>query len=152
MKKIFSYLIVLVISLFTFTSVYEAKATKAKAATPTIEKIGDVSLQGKKLIYIGRDGCAYCKAFVPGLKYLSEKYEFTYEYVNTDTITEDVFYKWLDKIKIDEKEFGTPTIAIFENSNLKDVHQGFMDEESLFAYLKEYGIIIILCKKEREGH
>ena len=69
MKKIFSYLIVLVICLFTFTNVIEAKAkAKAKTTTPSIEKIGDVSLQGKKLIYIGRDGCSYCKAFVPGLK------------------------------------------------------------------------------------
>ena len=61
MKKIVSYLAIVVISLFAFVGI-----TKA-------EKIGDVELKGTQVIYIGRDGCGYCQAFVPGLEYLSEK-------------------------------------------------------------------------------
>ena len=129
MKKIVSYLAIVVISLFAFVGI-----TKA-------EKIGDVELKGTQVIYIGRDGCGYCQAFVPGLEYLSEKYNFKYEYVNTDKLTEENFYKWLEKVNVEEEKFGTPTFAVLKDGKLVESHVGYVEEKELFAFLQKNGVI-----------
>ena len=113
MKKIVSYLTVLVVSLFTFVGFVNA----------------DIEVpDGKKVIYIGREGCGFCQAFVPGLKYLSEKYNFEYKYVNTDELKEEELSAWLKKLNVKEEDFGTPTFAAFIDKELKESHVGFLPE------------------------
>ena len=126
MKKIVSYLTVLVVSLFTFVGFVNA----------------DIDVpDGKKVIYIGREGCAYCQAFVPGLENLSKKYNFEYKYVDTDKTSEEELSEWLKKLNVKEEEFGTPTFAVLINKELKQSHVGYLPEEDLFDFLQENGII-----------
>ena len=139
MKKVVSYLAVLFVSLFTFIGI-----TNAESKYPNVTKIDNVDIStGQKIIYLGRDGCGYCQLFVPGLKYLSEKYGFTYEYVNTDKLSEKDLEIWIDKLQlnIDVKEFGTPTFGVFQDGVLKDSNIGFLPEESLFYFLQNAGVI-----------
>ena len=131
MKRIISYFAVLVVGLFAFVNITKAEEnlTVTTGANNT------------QVVYIGRDGCGYCKAFVPGLKYLSEKYNFTYEYVNTDYLTEKDLDNWLKKLNVDPEEFGTPTFGVLSNDKLVSSHVGFIPEKELFNYLQENGVI-----------
>ena len=132
MKRIISYFAVLVVGLFAFVNITKAEENL------TVTSTGSNSTQ---VVYIGRDGCGYCKAFVPGLKYLSEKYNFKYEYVNTDYLTETELDNWLKKLDVDPNEFGTPTFGVLSNGKLVSSHVGFIPEKELFDYLKENGVI-----------
>lgn len=137
MKKLVSYLVVLVISLFTFVGVSNALETSDLVT----QSSGAVVPDGKALIYIGRDGCQWCQRFVPGLKNLSKWYNFEYKYVNTDTITEEEYNEWLKIFGIDPADFGTPTFGVFENKKLVAKNGGWMPEDELFNFLQENGII-----------
>ena len=146
MKKVVSYLAVLIVSLFAFANIINAEEVTTTSARVEkykhITKIGNVDIsKGQKIIYIGRDGCGYCQLFVPGLKNLSEKYNFSYEYVNTDIISDEELDIWLEKVNVDPTKFGTPTFGVFENGVLKESHVGFVPEEELFVFLQDNGVI-----------
>ena len=173
MKKVVSYLAVLVVSLFTFVSITNAydpgvdtsETSKNEEVTTIgeittnqrvekyrhITKIGNIDIsKGKKVIYVGRAGCGYCQLFVPGLKNLSEKYGFTYDYVDTDVVSDSDLDIWLEKLNVDPTEFGTPTFGVFENGVLKESNVGFVPEEDLFNFLQKNGIIDSSAKYEKK--
>ena len=165
MKKVVSYLAVLVVSLFTFVSITNAQDTTEDVSVTSagdvstqrvekykhITKIGDIDIsKGKKVIYVGRSGCGYCQLFVPGLKNLSEKYGFTYDYVDTDLTSDSDLDIWLEKLNVDPSEFGTPTFGVFENGVLKESNVGYVPEEDLFDFLQRNGIISSSEKYERK--
>ena len=78
MKRFISYFAVLVIGLFAFVTISNA------------EEVLTTGNSDVRVIYIGREGCGYCQAFIPGLKYLSGKYNFAYEY-SFDSINSFIF-------------------------------------------------------------
>lgn len=136
-NKILKLVLNYVIIIFALIGVYST--TKFIVTKVTTKTIDYDDLDG--VVYIGREGCGFCQLFVPGLNYLSQKYNFKYEYIDTDKITDEDLEKLLDKMGIDIKEFGTPTFGLFDNGKIVSYHIGFVPEEQLFDYLQENGVI-----------
>ncbi len=97
--------------------------------------------EGTKVLYIGRPTCSVCTRFTPLMNYLSEKYNFTYYYMNTDEVSSDELKAVLDKVGRDINDFGTPYVVFLENGEKKEDIPGYIAEESLFGKLQEHGII-----------
>ena len=143
MKKVVSYLTILVVCLFTFVSFVNAEEEKTVVAAPTTEKNSSeiVIPDGKIVVYVGRETCGFCKAFEPSLKYLSKKYNFEYKYVDIEKITDDEYNAWMKVFDIDPNKLGTPTFGAFINKELKNKNEGYLPEKELFDFLKANGII-----------
>ncbi|MDD2378138.1 MAG: thioredoxin family protein [Bacilli bacterium] len=129
-------LLIIIINVLNATNDYN---TDKITTNETINKL--FTKKGSSLIYIGRDTCSWSQRFEPNLNYLKETYKFDYEYIDTDLYDWNTLKGILDKLEIDENEFGTPTIVIVENGKVVDSIVGYLDEKPLFDYLKENKII-----------
>lgn len=133
MKKIlFGLGIVLIFIIMIVISVY----TDSKKAEAYID-IVDEALQSKDstLIYLGREGCGYCEKLEPYLESYKEKYNFEYEYIDTEKANlhlSDI----LKKLDIGEEEFGTPYLVVVEDGKIVDEQVGYVEEENLFSFLQ----------------
>lgn len=94
-----------------------------------------------KVIYIGRPSCGYCTKFSPILEDVSEKYDFEYYYINSDEITEIELVTILTKLGVSTTSFGTPYLAVVQNSKVKSEQPGYVEKETLVEFLEEYDII-----------
>ena len=92
----------------------------------------------KSLILIGRDDCAYNQMFQPLLDYMKEQYQFDYLYVNTNKISAKGLTQVLEKLDIDQNDFGTPHLSLVENGKVIDEIAGYVDEQTLLSFLIKY--------------
>lgn len=107
----------------------------------SIEYNDAFSGDGTKVLYIGRTTCSVCTKFTPFMKYLSEKYNFTYYYMDTDEVTSEELKTVLGKVGQDINNFGTPYVVFLKNGEKLEEIPGYIAEESLFQKLQEHGII-----------
>lgn len=97
--------------------------------------------EGKKLLYIGSSSCSVCTRFTPYIKYLSEKYDFTYYYIDAAKIDTEQLKAVLEKVGQDIDDFGTPYVVFLENGEKYDEIPGYVTESALFDQLKKNEII-----------
>lgn len=95
----------------------------------------------KKVLLIGSTSCSVCQAFTPYIKYLSEAYDFTYYYIDADTMSDEQLINILDKVDQDINDFGTPYIAFLQNGEKYDEIAGYVEESKLFEQLQKNEII-----------
>lgn len=94
-----------------------------------------------KVLYIGSSSCSVCTRFTPFMKYLSEKYNFMYYYIDAATISSTELQTVLDKVGEDINDFGTPYVVFLKDGkNVEDI-PGYMSEKDLFEKLQNHGII-----------
>ena len=94
-----------------------------------------------KLVMIGRDNCSWCQLFKPTLDFMSEKYDFSYVYVNTNELTNSTFNKMLKDINVDSSSFGTPLTVVVRDGSVVDSLNGYTDEVDLLDFLKKYNFV-----------
>ena len=117
-------------------------ANFSASSSEYVEKVDKVfTSETKEVIYIGRPTCPYCNLTMPILENLSEKYEFTYNYINIDETTSSDLNKILAYFEINSKDFGTPYIAIVENGEVIASKNGYAEEEVMFNFFKENSVI-----------
>ena len=95
----------------------------------------------QKIILIGRDNCPWCQYFQPYMEYYQEKYDFSYQYINTNKLTSGHLSKILEKAGINEDDFGTPLTLFVQNGKVLNQIGGFVDETKLLEILQEQGFI-----------
>lgn len=91
----------------------------------------------QQMILLAREGCIYCQMFTPLLDYMAEKYDFEYLYVDTDKLTDKALSTVLEKLDIEEDDFGTPHLSLVQSGNVISDIPGYADEQELLAFLKE---------------
>ncbi len=138
-KKIVVFFIglLLVIGLIVGVSISESKKANQKLES----YLNLVDKKTTQVIFLGRPTCSYCVQFTPVIEALSKDYSFKYEYINTDDISSSGLSKLLDKLGIDESEFGTPYLVIAKDGKILAEQSGYLDREPLFNFLKENSVI-----------
>lgn len=91
----------------------------------------------QKMILIGRDDCPYCQYYQPYMDYYQQKYEFSYQYINTNKLTSDDLSKILETVGINEDDFGTPLTLFVENGEVLNQIDGYVDEKELLTILQK---------------
>lgn len=94
-----------------------------------------------KLVLIGRDGCSWCQLYKPTLDFMKDYYEFDYIYIDTNELTNSVFNDLLSDINVDQDDFGTPLTFVVKEGQVIDSISGYVDENELFDFLKEYDFV-----------
>lgn len=92
------------------------------------------------LVLIGRPTCHYCQIAEPILKNISYKYNVTINYLNTDNLSED---DQADLVRSNDyfKDFGTPTILVVSNGEIKNKIEGLYTSDGYIKFLKNNNFI-----------
>ena len=94
----------------------------------------------REVVYFGRKTCSHCVNFVPKLNQASEEYGYQTLYVDMDKVTEDEYYKIFELLGDFASEgFGTPTVAILDDGEIKDVNIGETSYEGFASFLEKNG-------------
>ena len=101
----------------------------------------DLNSTEEKIVFIGREGCSWCQLFQPIFDYYANKYEFTYQYIDTEKVANKHFNQILDKLLIDAGDFGTPLVVFVKEGKVIDKISGYVDERELLNKLKDKGYI-----------
>lgn len=137
---IFAVIIIGVIGL----NIYNQKAEIKK-----YEKYEEIINSEKaELIFIGRPTCTYCAQLMPIIEELSSTYNFNFEYVNTDELSETLTSKILDKLETDS---STPQMFIVKDGKIVSEQQGFVERDVAFQFLQNGGIIDKDAELEEEN-
>lgn len=120
-------------------------------------KASDLSKESKNktiVVYIGRSSCGYCVQFVPILKSVQEKYNFTTKYIdiakiidyNSSSISDQDAYNLLTNMKTNSEQKGimeqfgsTPMTLVIKNNTIVDSIVGATDESTLTKLIKDNG-------------
>jgi len=113
-----------------------------------IEEITNTS--DRVLLYLGRPSCSYCDALNHVFYEIQDEKDFSYVYINTSNIDEEELSKILEFGKIDENEFGTPTLIVTENGKAIDSQIGYMEKEEAIKFLEKNKIFDSKFKYENE--
>lgn len=120
-------------------------------------KASDLSKESKNktiVVYIGRSSCGYCVQFVPILKSVQEKYNFTTKYIdiakiidyNSSSISDQDAYNLLTNMKTNSEQKGimeqfgsTPMTLVIKNNTIIDSIVGATDESTLTKLIEDNG-------------
>lgn len=120
-------------------------------------KASDLSKESKNktiVVYIGRSSCGYCVQFVPILKSVQEKYNFTTKYIdiakiidyNSSSISDQDAYNLLTNMKTNSEQKGimeqfgsTPMTLVIKNNTIVDSIVGATDESTLTKLIEDNG-------------
>ncbi|MDD2435437.1 MAG: thioredoxin family protein [Bacilli bacterium] len=117
-------------SFFVLTSVNNQKS---------LEQVLQQTFSGNesKLLYLSRVDCPWCQKQKPLLSKVGKEYGFKYDEIKVDGFTKEELNSLLQKLEIDEKEFGTPTLVVIQNQKVVDSHIGYLSESALVNFLEE---------------
>lgn len=120
-------------------------------------KASELSKESKNktiVVYIGRSSCGYCVQFVPILKSVQEKYNFTTKYIdiakiidyNSSSISDQDAYNLLTNMKTNSEQKGimeqfgsTPMTLVIKNNTIVDSIVGATDESTLTKLIEDNG-------------
>lgn len=107
------------------------------------------------VVYVGRETCSWCAAFLPNLWEAQEKYDYTTLYVdiakiidfNTGNIIDESAYSTMMDLTGDnyddymEQNFGsTPMILIMKDNKIVNAQTGYSEYDDFETILNEAGI------------
>lgn len=91
---------------------------------------------GLTFVYVGKPDCGYCQQIQPLLGKLQTEEEITFNYLNTDTMSQENFEAIATTSKAFEGKWGTPTlIAIIDGKEHSNVG-GYREIEDLRTFVK----------------
>lgn len=96
---------------------------------------------GTNIIYLGREGCSYCVAFLPTLKQAQSEIGYTTKYLDITTVNEEDTEKIMGLNDFLNENYGsTPIVIITKNGKYIDGSVGYTEYEDFISFLNENGI------------
>lgn len=139
-KKLYTVLIgIFIIAVVAIVSVVVSNQ-KGDKYVEKVEKL--FTSKEAKLVYLGRPTCGYCNLLKPHLDEYAEKYNFKYEYINTDEIGSTKFNQILRMFDLPtDGTFGTPYLGVVKDDRKVGEQKGYVEENELFNFLQQHGFI-----------
>ena len=94
-----------------------------------------------KAVYVTKDGCGYCELNKNNIKSLEDEYGFEYYGVNTTKLTKKDLSALISLLELEEKDFGTPHLAIYKSGKVVASLSGLKPYNQTFNFLKENELI-----------
>lgn len=98
-----------------------------------------INSKQNKVLYFGRTGCTWCAKYTPVLTALKDKYDVSYEYIDTELVSG--FEELLARLNTDYNTFGTPYVAIVKKGKKVAELSGYQTPDVVFEFYKKYGLI-----------
>lgn len=92
------------------------------------------------LVLIARPTCQYCQIAEPIIRNIAYQYDLTINYLNTDSLSDA---DQADLVRSNDyfKDFGTPTILLVSNGNIKNKLEGLTTSDYYIEFFKSIGFI-----------
>src|SRR5574344_2350001 len=120
----------------------EPKMEEAEKSAITLEDFETLMKKSDTvLFYLGKPGCSYCEKLDSVFKTINATTPFSYVFVNTAVVENEVLTKILEKANISTSEFGTPTLIVTKNNKIVAKNVGYMEEEEATKFLKNNGVL-----------
>lgn len=87
-------------------------------------------------VYVGRPGCTYCVQIQPLLGQIQEEEKIVFNYLNTDTMSQDDINNLPKTAKAFEGKWGTPTLVAIVNGKEHSSLNGYSEIESIREFVK----------------
>lgn len=139
LKKLYTILIVILVFVCIFIASAVSSHMKGKKYVEMVNNAFDS--KETRLVYLGRPTCGYCSLLKPYLDSYSKKYDFKFDYINTDEVTKSQFQTILEKFDLSSDTFGTPYLAVVKDGKKVAEQHGYVAENKLFTFLQENGFI-----------
>lgn len=101
--------------------------------------------ESASIIYLAREGCTYCRQQKPIVKQLIAEHNLTFNYLDTDKLTEEnmmsIFALDTELFGEDGKNFGTPTTLVVKEGKIVDSVVGLTQKADFELFLKNNGLI-----------
>ena len=94
-----------------------------------------------RFVYFGRSSCSYCTMFKPIIEEVAQTFKIEYDYIALDNMTNTQQTEAFQKVGADINKVGTPYMVIVQNGKVIGSHTGYMEEDELYKFLKEYKVI-----------
>lgn len=96
---------------------------------------------GTNVIYLGREGCSYCVAFLPALKQAQSELGYTTKYLDITTVGDSDAEKIMGLNDFLSENYGsTPLVIITKDGKYVDGSVGYLEYEEFVSFLNENGI------------
>jgi predicted bacteriocin transport accessory protein len=150
-KELIIGIVAIIVIILSFI-LSEQTNTKGNNVNNTAGKVGIVDITLDKyfelvndtkssIIYIGRPTCGYCQKFTPILKTLTEQYQFSINYLNTDSLDQSGWDKFIASDEYFKGSWGTPLILIVGNGKIIDKHENYVEKAAIESYFRSKGFI-----------
>ena len=111
----------------------------------TADTMEDAVASGTHVVYIGRETCGYCVAFLPAIQQAEQDYGYTTMYLDISKITTEEQQKQILAFDNDDKfletNFGsTPMVLIMKDGKLVNGWVGYDEYDAFTKFLEENGI------------
>lgn len=139
MKKTITVVVIIFLCVLMIPALYFLGVMQGDKIVKKVNEL--VASKELNLLFLGKPTCSYCVMLQPLMDNLSEKYDFDYTYVNVNKLTDSQFNKTASKLNIDTENFGTPYLAIVKDGKKVAEQPGYVEEDDLFNFLQNNGII-----------
>lgn len=121
-------------------SEYDVSMFDEISSTEFINLFSDKN-SGTNVIYLGREGCSYCVAFLPTLKQAQSEIGYTTKYLDITTVNEEDAEKIMGLNDFLNENYGsTPIVIITKDGKYIDGSVGYTEYEDFISFLNENGI------------
>lgn len=96
---------------------------------------------GTNIIYLGREGCSYCTAFLPHLKQAQSDLNFTAKYLDISAVSEEDANKITALNDFLSTNYGyTPIVIVTKDGKYVDGSVGYLEYDELVDFLNKSGV------------
>lgn len=108
----------------------------------TVDEYLDI-YNGKEnqIILLSRPTCQYCQIATPILENIIYKYGVKINYINTDNLDDDSNAKLVTSDDYFSEGYGTPTLLVVGNGEIKDTIDGLVTRDDYISFFKQYGFM-----------
>lgn len=101
----------------------------------------EVNTTGYKVVYIGREGCGYCRMFLDALNQAQTNFKYQTLYIDLDKVTSDGATKMQGISSTLSEKFGyTPMVIVYKDGVYQDVWIGYDEYSAFESFLTGLGM------------
>ncbi len=96
---------------------------------------------GTNIIYLGREGCSYCLAFLPSLQQAQRELGYKTKYLDIASVSDSEAEKIMALNDFLGENYGyTPIVIITKNGKYVDGSVGYVEYDDFISFLNKNGI------------
>lgn len=131
-------IIIMILSIFAVGIIYSVyKDIVGEKVKNEWEEL--INRKENTVIYFGKKDCPWCVKYKPVLQALKEKYNVSYEYIDTDIV--NGFEELLLKLNTNYETFSTPYTVIVKKGKKQAELFGYQTPKAVFDFYQAYGLV-----------
>lgn len=90
-----------------------------------------------EIVYVGREGCGYCQIFEPILGQIQNDYSIKFNYLDTDTMTQENYEDLATTADVFAGKWGTPTLVAIKEGKVVSTKSGYVEYDVVKDFVED---------------